>query len=100
MQLGRPLQPLVLTVDERTTLETWARRQTTVQALRARIVMQAADGESNTKIARRERVTAATVRKWRSRFLRKGLAALRDEPRRRVPRTITDADVDIVSTSE
>jgi transposase len=101
MRLGRPLEPLVLTADERITLETWARRRTTAQALalRARLVLQAADGESNTVIARRERVTNATVGKWRSRFLRKRLDGLLDEPRPGVPRTITDADVEMVITT-
>jgi transposase len=101
MRLGRPLQPLVLTSDERTTLETWARRRMTAQALalRARLVLQAANGESNTVIARRERVTNATVGKWRSRFLRKRLDGLLDEPRPGVPRTITDADVEMVITT-
>jgi transposase len=91
----------VLTADERITLETWARRRTTAQALalRARLVLQAADGESNTVIARRERVTKATVGKWRSRFLRKRLDGLLDEPRPGVPRTITDADVEMVITT-
>jgi transposase len=101
MRLGRPLKPLVLTADERTTLETWARRRTTAQALalRARLVLQAAGGESNTVIARRERVTKATVGKWRSRFLRKRLDGLLDEPRPGVRRTITDADVEMVITT-
>jgi transposase len=90
----------VLTSDERTTLETWARRRMTAQALalRARLVLQAANGESNTVIARRERVTKATVGKWRSRFLGKRLDGLLDEPRPGVPRTITDTDVERVIT--
>ena len=104
MRLGRPLTPLVLTADERTTLAGWARRRTTAQALalRARIVLQAADGDSNTRIARRERVVNATVGKWRSRFLEKRLEGLLDEPRPGVPRTITDAEVEalIITTLE
>lgn len=100
MRLGRPLTPIVLTVDERTTLAGWARRRTTAQAvaLRARIVLQAADGETNTTIARRERVTKATVGKWRGRFVRTRLDGLLDEPRPGAPRTITDAAVDAVIT--
>jgi len=100
MRLGRPLTPFVLTADERVTLESWARRRPTAQALalRARIVLQAADGESNTKIARRERVTRPTVGKWRHRFLEKRLDGLLDEPRPGVPRQITDADVERVIT--
>lgn len=98
MRLGRPLKPIVLTADERSTLEGWARRRTTAQAvaLRARIVLLAAEGESNTRIARRERVTKATVGKWRERFLRKRLEGLLDEPRPGAPRVITDAAVEAV----
>ena len=46
MRIGRPLTPLTLTPDERTTLEQWTRRRTTAQALalRARIVLRAATG--------------------------------------------------------
>ena len=100
MRLGRPLTAVLLTPEERTTLESWARRRTTAQAvaLRARIVLHAADGDSNTTIARREHVTNATVGKWRGRFLRKRLEGLLDEPRPGVPRTITDADVEAVIT--
>ena len=100
MRLGRPLIPLVLTTDERSALDGWARRRTTAQALalRARIVLRAADGDSNTAIARRERVTKATVGKWRGRFLHQRLEGLLDEPRPGVPRTITDADVEAVIT--
>lgn len=100
MRLGRPLKPVVLTADERTTLESWARRRTTAQALalRARIILHAADGASNTVSARRERVTKATIGKWRGRFLDKRLEGLLDEPRPGVPRTITDADVEAVIT--
>src|SRR5690606_23005991 len=98
MRLGRPLKPIVLTADERSTLEGWARRRTTAHAvaLRARIVLLAAEGESNTRIARRERATKATVGKWRERFLRKRLEGLLDEPRPGAPRVITDAAVEAV----
>lgn len=100
MRMGRPLTPIVLTTDERATLDGWARRRTTAQALalRARIVLGAAAGESNTGIARRERVTKATVGKWRRRFLQKRLEGLLDEPRPGVPRTISDAQVEAVIT--
>jgi transposase len=96
VRLGRPLQRLMLTADERSTLENWARRRTTAQALalRARIVLQAANGDANTRIARREGVPNATVGKWRGRFLRTRLDRLLDEPRPGVPRKITDAEVE------
>jgi transposase len=100
MRLGRPLKPLMLSADERSTLESWARRRTTAQALalRARIVLHAAEGASNTVVARRERVTKATVGKWRGRFLRQRLDGLLDERRPGAPRTITDAAVEAVIT--
>jgi transposase len=100
MRLGRPLKPIVLTADERSTLDGWAHRRMTAQALalRARIVLQAAAGNSNTQIARRERVTKATVGKWRGRFLQSRLDGLLDEPRPGVARTITDADIEAVIT--
>jgi transposase len=101
MRLGRPLTPLLITTEESSTLDGWARRRTTAQALalRARIVLQAAEGRSNTAIARRERVTKATVGKWRGRFLEKRLDGLLDEPRPGVPRQITDGDVERVITA-
>ena len=94
------LQPVTLADDERDKLEAWVRRPKTAQrlALRSRIVLAAAAGESNTAIARRLRVTLPTVGKWRSRFLADRLGGLADEPRPGAPRTITDADVEAVVT--
>src|SRR6266571_8562191 len=101
MRLGRPVPPIVLTTDERNTLERWARRPTTAQALalRARLVLRCAAGETATAIARDVHVTKQTVGKWRGRFLAQRLDGLLDEPRPGVPRTITDADVERVLTA-
>jgi transposase len=92
------LEPLVLTGDERRTLENWVRRRSTAQglALRARIVLACAQGGSNVAVAARLGVSRTTVRKWRTRFLRDRLDGLPDEPRPGVPRTITDAQVEEV----
>jgi transposase len=100
MPAGRPLAPLTLTDDERAKLTAWARRPKSAQrlALRARIVLAAAEGQSNTAIASDLRVTLPTVGKWRSRFLAKRLDGLTDEPRPGPPRTITDAQVEAVVT--
>jgi transposase len=94
------LQPLTVTDDERAKLEAWVRRPKTAQrlALRSRIVLAAADGQSNTAIAADLRVTLPTVGKWRQRFLDKRLDGLTDEPRPGPPRTITDAHVEDVVT--
>jgi transposase len=90
-----------LTPAERTTLEQWARRRTTAQALglRARLILRCATGETATAIARDVRVTKQTVGKWRTRFVARRLDGLLDEPRPGVTRTITDAHVEHVLTT-
>jgi len=100
MRTGRPMPPLTLEVEERETLERWARRRTTAQALalRARIVLASAAGKTNTAIACEARVKKQTVGKWRARFLAKRLDGLLDEPRPGAPRKIMDADVERVVT--
>jgi transposase len=92
------LEPLVLSEDERRTLENWVRRRSTAQglALRARIVLACAQGGSNTAVAARLGVNRGTVSTWRARFLAGRLDGLHDEPRPGVPRTITDAQVEEV----
>ncbi len=89
---------MVLSDDERRTLENWVRRRSTAQGLaqRARIVLACADGGSNVTVAARLGVNYKTVSRWRSRFLRKRLDGLTDDPRPGVPRTITDAQVEDV----
>lgn len=97
---GRPLEPLVLTAEERATLERWARRPKSPQALadRARIVLDCADGKSNCEVAASNGVSRQTVSKWRCRFLQHRLQGLSDAPRSGAPRTITDGQVERVVT--
>ena len=94
------LEPLVLSADERQVLEGWARRRKTSQALalRSRIVLARADGESITDVAADLGVSRDTVRKWRGRFQAGRLGALGDEPRPGAPRKITDEQVELVIT--
>jgi len=94
------LQPLTVTDDERAKLDAWVRRPKTAQrlALRSRIILAAAAGQSNTAIAADLRVTLPTVGKWRQRFLDRRLDGLTDDPRPGPPRTITDAHVEDVVT--
>src|SRR5262245_12030094 len=98
MALGRPKATLVVTALERETLEQWARRPKTAQALaqRARIVLTCATGASNTTVAARLRVTKQMVGKWRARFVARRLEGLLDEPRPGAPRRITDGQVETV----
>ncbi len=95
---GRPTPPVTLTTEERETLEQWARRPKSAQAVaqRARIILGCAAGQTNTTVARHLRLTKQTVGKWRSRFVAKHLDGLLDEPRPGAPRAITDADVERV----
>ena len=72
-----------LTDPDRQTLHARVRAATTAQrdVLRARIVLAAADGGANARIARDLEVCVDTVRKWRRRYCADGLDGLRDRPR-------------------
>jgi transposase-like protein len=74
---------------ERAELESLSRRATAPHrmVLRARIVLLAAGGAGNSKIARRLGTCAGTARKWRRRYCHKGLDGLADAPRTGRPRT-------------
>jgi transposase len=89
---------LALTDAERTTLERWARRAKSSQALaeRCRIVLACAKGTSNIEVARRLGVSRPTVTKWRSRFVARRLEGLADAPRPGAPRKLTDEQIEQV----
>src|SRR3990170_2809478 len=63
------------------------------QALRARIVLRAAEGATNTEIAAEAGVSLPTVGLWRRSFSERGLDGLADAPRSGRPRQIDDAEV-------
>lgn len=90
--------PISLTEGQRRELEAWSRRPKTAQALalRARIILAAADGWTSSEIGDELEVSRATISKWRNRFLRDGLDGLADLPRSGAPRRISDDDVDRV----
>src|SRR5918997_5089290 len=71
-------------------LERFVRRHTTPQqlALRARLVLAAADGANNCQIARQFDVSLDMVRRWRERWLACQAASLEDLP---VADRLTDA---------
>jgi len=98
MARGRPLTELTLCGEDQETLARWVRRPKTAQALaqRARIVLSAAEGRSNSAVAAELGITARTVGKWRRRFTEQGPDGLLDEPRPGAPRTIGDDRVEAV----
>jgi putative transposase len=82
--------PIALADAERHELERLARRHSTPQqlALRAQIVLAAADGANNCQIARQLDVSLDMVRRWRARWLACQAASLEDLP---VADRLTDA---------
>jgi transcriptional regulator with XRE-family HTH domain len=90
-----------ITDDERSKLEMLVRRPKTAQrmALRARIVLMAADGAANLNVAKELKVSRATVIKWRERFRTERLDGLLDEPRVQAPRVVTDDLVEQLVTT-
>lgn len=104
MQRGRPKAALTLTKEQRAALESWVRRRNSAQALalRARIVLACASGQSNTEVAKEMKCSQPTVGKWRARFCAQGVEGLLDEPRPGAPRQIGDEQVEqvIVKTLE
>jgi len=63
------------------------------QALRARIVLRAAQGATNTQIAGEVGVSLPTVGLWRRNFAARGIDGLTDAPRSGRPREIDDDEV-------
>jgi transposase len=91
--------PIVLSAEERATLQTWAHGKKFPLRLvqRARIVTMAADGVTSQDIARQLAISRPTVQLWRERFLALRVAGLKkDAPRPgRVP-SIPDRTVRVV----
>ena len=88
-------QPLGLRPGDRELLESWTRSSSIRAGLaqRARIVLLAADGVSNTEIADRVGVSRPTVIGWRDRYASSGVRGLEDERRSGRPRTIDRAQI-------
>jgi transposase len=86
--------PVMLSAGERRTLNKRVRGAKTAHRdrLRAQIVLAAARGHPNARIAAGLGVSVDTVRKWRGRFAARGLDGLQDRPRAGRPRRISAAD--------
>jgi transposase len=76
--MNRAAAPLVMSAGQRESLEVLARSSTAAhrEVQRAKVLLMAADGVANARIATSVGVTPVTVRAWRSRFADEGLAKL------------------------
>ena len=93
--------PIVLTPQERTTLDSWARGRRTPHrlVLRAKIVLRAAAGRRNDEIARDLATDRESVGRWRTRFAQRRLAGIaRDAPRPGRPPALAPALVERIVT--
>src|SRR5207247_10252863 len=96
---GRPKAPLSLTDEERQTLQRWARRAKTAQALalRAKIVLACADGATNKDVAEQLGIWPQTGGQWRGRCGARRLEGPADEERPGRRRTQPDRQVEEVT---
>jgi transposase len=95
---GRPTAKIELCGEERETLQRWARRHSSSQALalRSKIILAVAEGSTNSAVADQLQVNRVTVGKWRQRFAADRLEGLVDAPRPGAARTIGDDVVEAV----
>ncbi len=95
MPAGRPKAVITLSPEEREQLQAWAVSRSLPHGLvtRAKIVLWAADGLTNSAIAQKVDLSAISVGKWRKRFLEQGLQGLHDEMRPGRPRSIADEKI-------
>ncbi len=93
--MARTLAAIELSEDEERELRAVLRTPSASQqqALRARIVLGAAEGRSNTQIAGEVGVSLPTVGLWRRNFVARRIDGLTDAPRSGRPREIDDEDV-------
>jgi transposase-like protein len=96
---GRPTVEITLSAEERATLQRWARRHSSAQALalRSKIVLASADGDrTQAQIAAELGCNPSTVGKWRRRFAAERLDGLVDAPRPGAARSIGDDVIEAV----
>ena len=87
---NRPAPGLVLREGDLEVLESWLRATTVPAGLarRARIVLLAAQGVANSRIAQAVGVSVPTVVSWRRRYQAGGVRGLEDAPRSGRPRQV------------
>ena len=87
--MPQPVLRIVLTDQERETLNAWSRSSAGEHRMveRSRVILLAAEGLSAREIARRLKTRLARVSKWRQRFCQHRLAGLEDAARPGKPKT-------------
>jgi putative transposase len=102
MPRGRPIAPLSLNEEEKVDLLSIANSRSLPHGIvsRAQIVLACSEGEPNSSIAKRMKLSNATVGKWRQRYREYGLEGLHDELRPGRPRTHEDDRVaEVINTA-
>ena len=91
---------LVLSDAERDALVALTRTGGTAKALalRARIILECAEGLANNVVAAKHYMATQTVGKWRTRYIEHRLDGLADAPRTGAPSSIDDSQVQAVIT--
>ncbi len=89
--MGAPAKRLNLTEEEASTLRLWAASGTTEQrmAVRARVVLAAAEGTPLQEISNRTGLSVNACLRWRKRFAAERFKGLVDKPGRGRPQVIT-----------
>jgi len=90
-----PSSALVISDEDRATLQSWTRSSTMPagHVERARIMLAVGDGAGTSGAARLVGVSRPTLIKWRDRFAALGIDGLDDEPRSGRPKTVDDAAI-------
>ena len=100
MPKGRPVKPIRLSKAQEEKLRLIERRPSSQQslALRAKVILECAQGKSNLEVAKELGVCQHMVGKWRRRFIEQSLEGLVYAPRSGAPREISDEKVEEVVT--
>jgi putative transposase len=95
MITGRPKKPMILDEEQRLQLVTLSHSRSIPHGLveRAKIILLAAQGLTNSEVAERLRLSKPCVGKWRQRYLDSGIQGLEEALRPGRPRTIADEQV-------
>ena len=100
--MGRKAKELSVSAADRVQLESIARSQSLPAALsrRGQIILRLADGETNSAVARRYRVSRPTVSLWRTRYRERCVAGLHNELKPGRPRSTSEEQIaELVNTA-